>query len=244
MMKKIRLNKFLALCGLASRRKAEDFIQKKLIKVNEKTITDLSCKVDPLRDIVKMKGRILQLSSNKSYYLFNKPKQVLTTMQDPLGRPTVADFIRKSRIKKRVFPVGRLDWDSEGLLILTDDGDLSYQITHPKYKILKTYWVKLNREPSSKEIRRLLSGVSIHEGKVKAQSLKFLRKNSRTSLWMEITIQEGKKNQIKQMFRKIDCDVKKLKRISVGGLKLSKIRIGQIRPLTKKELSLIFYKKS
>ena len=234
-----RLNKFLSESGLASRRVVNKWISDGLIKVNNKIIKESGYKIDVKNDKITFKNKNIQLKNKYVYYIFNKPKKVVTTLKDPKERPTVANYIKYYKLNTHIFPVGRLDWNTEGLLILTDDGGFSQKISHPKYKIKKTYLAKLDKTPTQNQLEKLKKGVSILSGRVKASSV-FLLKTNQKKPWVKITISEGKNHQIKHMFRKINCDVLKLKRISIGKLYLGKLKIGAIKKLTSKDKAKIF----
>ena len=158
--------------------------------------------------------------------MFHKPRGVLTTMEDPLGRPTIEQFINE--IPTRVFPVGRLDWDSEGLLLLTNDGDYANKVTNPKAEVTKTYLVKINGQPREDQIKKLLTGVSIVGGKVSAKSVEKVKRGRDLYAWLKIVITEGKNRQIRQMFEKIGFDVLKLQRVAIGRLRLGSLERGQM----------------
>lgn len=159
--------------------------------------------------------------------MFHKPKGVLTTTEDPLGRPTITDYIKSLPV--RLFPVGRLDWDSEGLILLTNDGDFAHRVMHPSMEVTKTYLVKVNGSPSREELDKLKSGVSIIGGRVKALvAQKFQKGDSKKNSWIKIIISEGKNRQIRQMLLKIGYDVIKLQRIAIGRLRLGALKKGEI----------------
>lgn len=236
----IRLNKFLADHGVASRRKADAMIDEGMVQVNGRKVFELGIKINPQKDIVKVGGKRVGAKPQPVYFVFNKPKSVVTSTSDPQGRPTVLDFFKK--VKKRIFPVGRLDWDTEGLLLMTNDGDFSNEISHPKSNITKTYHAKLDGIITQAKIEKLKKGVSIIGGRVRAIHLKKLKKGSEKKDWVEITISEGKNRQVRKMFEKVGLDVEKLKRVSIGGLKLGALKSGDFRPLTQKDLEKIFSK--
>lgn len=237
----LRLNKFIADCGLASRRKADEMIEEGIVTVNGHKVFEHGVKVDPEHDTVKVSGKIVRQNSNLVYFIFNKPTQVLTTMSDPSGRPTVADYFTDYK-KHRLFPVGRLDWDSEGLLLLTNDGEYSQRITHPKEEIPKTYLVKINSPLSETMQNKLLRGVSIVGGKVRAKFLKNVKRSGRgtDNNWVSITITEGKNRQVRRMFEKIGIDVLRLRRVSIGRLKIGSVVKGEIRQLTPDKAFKVF----
>ncbi len=237
---KIRLNKFIAESGVASRRRADSYITQGKVTVNGKKVFELGTQVDPQVDRVMVDEKLIKQETEKVYVMFFKPKNVLTSMEDPEGRPTIADYIQD--LPYRVFPVGRLDWDSEGLLLLTNDGDFANRVMHPKEEIPKTYHVKLNGHPTETEIAKLKRGVSIIGGKVAAQEVEKLRRNdSSEKSWFRIVISEGKNRQIRKMFEKIGYDVEKLQRIKIGELELRGIERGEYTLLGRKAVERIFY---
>src|SRR5262245_10275722 len=206
-----RLNKFLADCGVASRRKADEIISEGRVQVNGKTVFELGVRVEPGVDRVTLDGKPVKPPSLKLYVIFNKPENVLTTMEDPEGRPTVADYMEQLPV--RVFPVGRLDWDTEGLLLLTNDGDFAQKVMHPREEIPKTYLAKLDGQPTEKDLQKLLNGVTIPGGHVKAWHVERAKVgDSKQYDWIKIIIGEGKNRQVRFMFQKIGFDVKKLRR--------------------------------
>lgn len=234
-MAAIRLQKILAEMGIASRRKAEELILEGRVTVNGK-LAELGMKADPEVDHIKVDGRLLIRPEPKVYYIFYKPEGVVTTLYDPEGRPTIKDFIK--RIPYRIYPVGRLDYHSEGLLLLTNDGELSYAILHPSRKIPKTYIVKVKGHVEEKELDKLRHGIRLEEGLTAPARVRFIRYSEANS-WVEITIHEGRKRQVRRMFEKIGHPVLKLKRIAINGLRLGTLKPGEIRQLTKEELQLL-----
>jgi 23S rRNA pseudouridine2605 synthase len=227
-----RLQKILSEMGIASRRKAEELILEGRITVNGQVAT-LGMKADPGRDHLKLDGKLLFRPEPKVYIMFNKPKSVVTTLHDPEGRPTVKDFLKK--VKYRVFPVGRLDYDSEGLLLLTNDGDFAQSLLHPSKKIFKTYLVKVKGEPDEVKIDKLRKGIKLIEGVTAPAKIKRLRETE-SNTWFEMTIYEGRKRQIRRMFMEIRHPVLKLKRIKIGGLSLGDLEPGAYRFLTAEEI--------
>lgn len=241
---KIRLNKYIALAGLASRRKADELILSGAVKINGTVVKNLGEKVDPRKDLVKINNRSIRPQTTNETFIFNKPTRVLTTMSDPEGRPTVAEYIHKAKIPGRVFPVGRLDWDSEGLLLITSDGDLAQKITHPQFEIPKTYLAKIRGQLAPEALKKLTSGVSIIGGKAKA--LRVSRVPSRgkdSNHWISITIAEGRNRQIRRMFEKVGTDVLKLQRVAIGQLRLGSLKKGEFKRLTDDEVSRIFLRR-
>ena len=224
--KMVRLNKLIADSGVASRRAADRLIEEGSITVNGKKVYELGIKVDANNDRISVSGKPLRKKFEHLYVMFHKPRGVLTTMEDPLGRPTIEQFINE--IPTRVFPVGRLDWDSEGLLLLTNDGDYANKVTNPKAEVTKTYLVKINGQPREDQIKKLLTGVSIVGGKVSAKSVEKVKRGRDLYAWLKIVITEGKNRQIRQMFEKIGFDVLKLQRVAIGRLRLGSLERGQM----------------
>ncbi len=238
-LNQMRLNKYLAECGVASRRGADDLIVAGAVQINGKKVYELGARVDVKNDRVVVDGKPVRLETRKLYMLFNKPKGVMTTMEDPEGRPCIAEYFE--RIDSRVFPVGRLDYDSEGLLLMTNDGDFAQRVTHPKHEVLKTYLVKVSGHPTEEQIRKLRMGVTIVGGRVAARELEKLRgTNSDKYDWFKIVIGEGKNRQIRQMFEKIGFDVMKLQRIAIGKLKMGGLARGEWVLLGPEEIEKIF----
>lgn len=239
---KVRLNKFLADSGIASRRKADEMIAEGSVTINGKRVYELGVRVDPKNDVVLFNGKPVKMVNRFVYYVFNKPRSVVTTTSDPFGRPTVLDYFAKETL--RIFPVGRLDWDAEGLILITNDGEFAHKVIHPEKGVLKTYHVKLDGVPTDKHIEKLKLGVSIEGGgKVSAVHVRKLSaKSSDKKAWVEITIREGKNHQIKKMFAKINFDVIKLRRVAIGGLKLGSLQAGEHKELTPDDFLRIFKK--
>jgi 23S rRNA pseudouridine2605 synthase len=211
------------------------------VQVNGKTTFELGVKVTVGEDRVTVDGKPIRPVAQKIYVIFNKPENVITSMEDPLGRPTVADYMEQLPV--RVFPVGRLDWDTEGLLLLTNDGDFSQKVMHPREDIPKTYLAKLDGHPSDQDLRKLLRGVTIPGGRVKALLAEKAKVgDSKLYDWVKIIISEGKNRQVRYMFQKIGFDVKKLKRVAIGQLTLGNLQKGEYAFLDQSGLSKIFKK--
>lgn len=228
---RIRLNKLIADSGVASRRHADRMIEEGQITVNGKRVYELGIKVDPENDRIMIDGKPLRKAlTQKLYLIMNKPKGVLTTMDDPHNRPTIADYL--GGVPSRVFPVGRLDWDSEGMLILTNDGDFANKVMHPKAEVTKTYLVKLDGKPESVHLEKLRKGVSIVGGRVSARHIERIKKSGENKSdkyeWYKIVITEGKNRQIRQMFAKIGFDVLKLQRVAIGRLRMAALKPGEL----------------
>jgi 23S rRNA pseudouridine2605 synthase len=232
----VRLQKLIAGTGLASRRKAEALITAGRVMVNGKVVTELGTKVEPGRDHVKVDGKHLSAAQPFVYLLLHKPKNVMSTLDDPGGRTTVKDFLRG--VSVRVFPVGRLDFDSEGLMLLTNNGDLAQALLHPRYHVPKTYLIKVKGVLSDEEIRKLEQGVRLEDGMTGPATVKKVRKVEANS-WLEITIGEGRKHQVKRMLESVGHPVIKLMRIKMGPLVLGNLEPGEFRFLTDREANAL-----
>jgi 23S rRNA pseudouridine2605 synthase len=249
-----RLQKILAAAGVASRRKSEELIASGQVSVNGQTVTEMGAKADPDADRISVNGQILR-PERKVYLLMNKPKGYVTTVSDPEGRPTVMDLIRN--IPARVFPVGRLDYTSEGLLLLTNDGELMQKLTHASSHFLKTYMVKVSGVPTPEGIAELRKGIvlppvkahDIHGKPLKRKpssesrpvktapaKIELIREGDNP--WYEITIIEGRNRQLRRMFEQIGHRVEKIKRVKYGPLTLD-VEPGKVRQLTRDEIAAL-----
>lgn len=237
MSEHVRLQKYLAHCGVASRRKAEEFIKQGRIKVDGKIVTSMGEKIDPDNVTVSCDDRPVIPPEEFIYILLNKPKGYVTTVSDPQGRPVVTSLI--GDIKQRVFPVGRLDLDTEGALLLTNDGALAQKIQHPKFETNKTYEALVQGHPGQAKIRELEKGVEI-EGKKTAPAVISVIKHLHRQTLVKITIHEGRKRQVKKMFDFVGNPVISLKRIAYGKLHLGKIASGEHKILNSRDLKKIF----
>lgn len=196
------------------------------VTVNGKKVYELGVRVDHHNDKIFVEGKQLRRKFDHIYIMFNKPKGILTTMEDPLERPTIKDFVED--LPARVFPVGRLDWDSEGLLLLTNDGDWANRVANPKSEVTKTYLVKVDGQPTAEKLHKLKLGVTIVGGKVAAKSVEKVERGKDKYAWLKIVITEGKNRQIRQMFEKIGFDVLKLQRVAIGRLRLGNLEKGEM----------------
>jgi 23S rRNA pseudouridine2605 synthase len=230
-----RLQKILSEMGIVSRRKAEELILEGRVTVNGRIAT-IGMKADTARDHIKVDGKLLVRPEPKVYIMFNKPKDVVTSLYDPEGRLTVKDFLKG--VKYRVFPVGRLDYDSEGLLLLTNDGDFAHAVLHPSKKIPKTYLVKLKGFLKEDEIEKLWTGIKLTDGMTAPAKVQRVRKTENNS-WLEITIYQGKKRQIRRMLEKIGHEVLKLRRLRIDGLEMGNLKPGTYRYLSAEEINKI-----
>ena len=231
----IRLHKYIAECGVTSRRKAEDMIRWGEVSVNGHVVKEMGFKIIVGKDAVKVKGKLLRPPVHGLYIAMYKPAGVVTTLNDPEGRTTVKDLL--IGVKERVFPVGRLDYDSEGLIILTNDGEYAQSVIHPKKEIKKVYQVKVRGKPTEKHIERLKMGVTLAEGRTRAAHIERMKTGDQYD-WFKVVLTEGKNRQIRRMFEKVGFDVLKLKRVAIGRLTLGSLDRGQFRVLTADQASL------
>jgi pseudouridine synthase len=230
----VRLHKFLADCGVASRRKSEELIKLGIVSVNNKPITRLGSLINPDTDEVRVKGQKITKESGKTYLMINKPAGYITTAKDTHNRKTVLDLI--PNLKKRLFPVGRLDKDTTGLLFLTDDGELAFRITHPRFEVIKTYEVVVDGKFSERDFSLIKKGIII-EGK--PHFFKEIRIVSEKGNCAHLLVKmiEGKKRQIRIMFEALGYRVLKLKRTAIGDVRLGSLREGEVRELTSQEVN-------
>ncbi len=227
----------MAHAGVCSRRKAERYIREGRVSVDGQVVTELGTTVDPKKNKVFFDGKPVVLSDDYAYFMLNKPPGFLTTLSDPFGRPTIKDLIKD--IERRVYPVGRLDKDSQGLLLLTNDGELSYRLLHPRFKVPKKYIVTVAGHPSAKVISKLEQGVKIGEGKVTQPcKIRPLGRRKREAVF-EVILNEGRKRQIRYMFRAVGFKVTKLIRTEMGPLKLGDLPMGKWRRLDKSEVDAL-----
>lgn len=232
----VRLQKYLADAGVASRRKAETLILEGKIEVNGVVVTELGRKVEDGKDRVFYLGKEVKKTERPVYLMLNKPEGYVTTVKDQFHRPTVMDLIRD--IKERVFPVGRLDYDTSGLLLLTNDGDLTYRLTHPKHDIQKTYQAKLYGVPDQNDKNKFLWGIPIDGQKTAPARLEVIRTDGKFS-FCNIIIQEGRNRQVRKMCEQIKHPVASLKRTGTGELMLGDLEKGKYRHLTSKEIAYL-----
>lgn len=227
-----RLQKFLAEAGIASRRKCEEFILAGRVRVNGRIVSELGARVDPMRDRVEFDGRQVTLEK-KVYIMLYKPRGYVTTARDPQGRPKVTDLV--ADLPRRVFPVGRLDYDSEGLLLLTNDGELAHCLAHPRYHVPKTYMIVLDGTPGPEVLARVAGGVLLEDGPTAPASVRLLRADERSAV-VEMTIREGRNRQLRRIWAAVGFRVKRLKRTRVGELDVAGLRPGRYRHLRPAEV--------
>jgi len=229
-----RLASLIAGSGVASRRKAEEFIKNGLVTVNRKVVIDPGIKVRPGRDRIEVAGEVLKSSDPRAYYLLNKPAGYLSTCSDPRGRRTVLELVPGE--DRRLFPVGRLDYQTQGLLLITDDGQVHYRMTHPRFRVPRTYLVKVKGRPKPEGLSRITRGIRWKGDFIKAEKVRFHRP-TRSNSWFEVTMHQGKYHEVRKLFAAIGHPVMRLVRTAYGPLKLGKLAVGEWRPLTAGEES-------
>lgn len=231
-----RVQKYLASCGVASRRKAEELILEGKIKVDGKVITELGTKINPTVNVVEYNGKVVKMQEEKVYVLLNKPIDYVTTVKDQFDRPIVTDLIKGVNVK--LLPVGRLDMYTSGALILTNDGDFIYRITHPKHEVEKTYNATVRGIITDEQVEKLRQGVKIEDYTTKPAKVKILKIDSEKNLSrIQITIHEGKNRQVRKMCEAVGKKVIALHRAKIGSIDVKDLKIGQWRYLTKKEVN-------
>ncbi len=231
-----RLQKIIATAGVASRRKAEELITSGRVQVNGQTVTQLGTKADPEKDHIRVNGKLLHGAQRHVYLVLNKPKGFVTTVSDPEGRPTVMSLVRG--VGSRVYPVGRLDYASEGLLLMTNDGTLAHRLMKAASHVPKTYVVKVSGKPTEDAIAKLRGGLSIATDKgkrVRTSPAKIRIVKEASNPWYEVTLIEGRNRQIRRMFEEVGHHVEKIKRVKYGPLALD-VPPGKFRPLTMQEV--------
>lgn len=230
----MRLQKLLALCGKASRRKAEEMIKSGRVCVNGSVVTEMGVTVDENNDTVTLDGVAVKMEREKRYIILNKPKGYITTVTDNFDRKTVMELVED--IPERIYPVGRLDYDTEGLLIMTNDGDFANCITHPRNKIEKVYIARVKGGFDEEKAEKLRNGVKIDGSLTAPAKVKILKVNE-NSVNVRVVIHEGRNRQVKKMFEAVGCFVTALKRTAVGSFKLGDIKSGEYREFTRDEMN-------
>ncbi|MZP28167.1 pseudouridine synthase [Heliobacterium undosum] len=229
----VRLQKLLAAHGVASRREAEAMIRAGRVRINGTVVREQGVRVDEAQDVIEVDGRALERREAPVYYALYKPRGVVTTCKDPQGRQTVIGLL--PGVNERVYPVGRLDQDTEGLLLLTNDGQLAFRLTHPRFGVEKTYRARLRDDVSDGALKALAEGIKLEDGVTAPAEVRLLRREGGAT-WIEIKIHEGRKRQIRRMGDAIGHPVIDLERISFGPITLGKLKPGEVRPLTPAEL--------
>jgi len=232
-MKPERLQKILSKAGITSRRKAEGLILQGRVSVNGKIVRELGTKAVLGRDEIRVDGKTIKPETEGIVLVLFKPRRCVTTLHDPQGRPTVADFVNK--FPMRLYPVGRLDYDVEGLLLLTNDGELAHRLQHPRYKVPKTYLVKVRGHPPEEAVARLQQGVNLEDG-ITAPAELIVMEDDQKATWLSLTLREGRKHQVKRMCAAVGHPVLRLRRTKVGPIELDNLRPGEIRRLKSREV--------
>ena len=230
-----RLQKYMASCGVAPRRKCEEIILAGKVKVNGVFVNEVGTKVDPLKDIVEYEGKIITKEEKKVYIMLNKPEGYISSVKDEKGRKTILDIVK---VEERIYPIGRLDYDSSGLLLLTNDGGIYNKIIHPRVEIVKKYIAVVRGEIGQKDIINFKRGIDIGGYITAPAEIKVISYDEEIST-IEIGIHEGKNRQIRKMCAVLNHEVLSLKRISIGGIKLGYLQRGEYRELNKEEISYI-----
>lgn len=230
---KERLQKIISAAGIASRRHAEEMITAGRVSVNGLVVKELGVKADSAKDVIRVNGNIIFAEKTNLYIALNKPAGYVTTLSDPQKRPTIVDLI--SDVTERVYPVGRLDYDSSGLLLLTNDGDFAQKIQHPRFQIPKVYRVKIQGRLSKEEFKKLNEGVSLPDGVFRPEQVRLEKTNER-SIWLQLTLREGKNRVIRRGFEAMGRRVSRLQRQSIGSVNIGSLKEGSWRNLTAKEI--------
>ncbi len=240
-MQQERLQKIIAHAGVSSRREAEAMIREGRVTLNGRVVTELGTRADPDRDHIKVDGKLIRSAEPHRYILLYKPKEVMTTVEDPQGRRTVIDLVRG--IRERIYPVGRLDFHSEGLVLLTNDGELAFKVSHPTHGSVKTYSVKVRGVPDDRMVDKLRRGITIDGKRTLPCDIERMRTTGKNddegNSWFEVKLREGRTQQIRKMFQFIGHPVSKLRRVAIGPISDPKLTPGVWRELTKQEVKML-----
>ena len=231
----VRMQKALAQAGVASRRASEELIAAGRVEVNGKVVTEQGMRVDPERDTIRVDGSRIPPPRRHLYLVLNKPRGVVSTMDDPDGRPTLEQYVPR---RQRLFHVGRLDTDTEGLLILTNDGDFANKLAHPSHEVPKTYLVEVEGLLDNKTLRRLEKGLTLEDGPIKPDKVKLVTRAESRSM-VQITLHSGRNRIVRRMFDSVGHPVRRLSRISIGPVRLGQLAVGETRELTREELGAL-----
>jgi 23S rRNA pseudouridine2605 synthase len=232
-----RLQKILARAGVASRREAERWIQQGRVTVNGAVVTKLGTQADSAKDKIKVDGKLIARPTLR-YVMFHKPPGMITSLRDPQGRPDLSQWLEGLGAKGRLFPVGRLDFNSSGLLLLTNDGELAQKLMHPRYEVRKIYRVKISGRPSEEELERLRKGIRLEDGWTAPAKVKVVEMLNKKA-WLEMEIHEGRYREVRRMFEALGFFVEKLIRLRMGPLRLGSLAPGEYRPLLPQEISAL-----
>lgn len=228
-----RLQKILAHAGIASRRKAETLIESGHVTVNGKIIRELGSKADLAEDVIQVDGKTIREEQDKVYYVLYKPVGCVTTLSDPANRTTIKKYIE--HIPERVYPVGRLDYDVEGALLITNDGDLAHLLMHPRFGVRRTYLAKVHGVPQEEQIERLLKGVRLEDGRARALEAE-LHSRTPKNTWVRVVVAEGRQHMVKRLMEAVGAPVQKLFRADYGGIAVAGMAPGEVRELTRAEV--------
>ena len=228
----VRINKFIASNGIISRRKVDEYIEQGRITVNGITVRERGFKVNPIKDKIGVDGEIIKTNVRKIYIVLNKPPKVISAVTDNKNRKTVVDLVK---IKERIFPIGRLDYDTTGLILLTNDGELANKLMHPKYEVDKIYLVHLSKPLNEKHREKISDGIFIDRKKTEPAKISFVNKYDNKKIY--VSIHEGRNRQVKKMFEEFGYKIKKLHRTKYGNLKLGNLKEGGWRNLSKEEVA-------
>jgi len=228
-----RLQKILSEAGITSRRKAEKLILEGRVSVNGRVVRELGSKAVFGKDDIRVDGKAIKPEKNKVVVALFKPRNCVTTLHDPQGRPTVADLVKN--ISVRLYPVGRLDYDTEGLLLMTNDGELAHRLQHPRYKVPKTYLVKIRGHPLEEALAQLQQGIPLEDGMTAPAELHVLEGDDKAT-WLTLTLREGRNQQVKRMCAAVGCPVLKLRRTHIGPIDLGDLQPGKSRRLKAREV--------
>ncbi|NLH70398.1 MAG: rRNA pseudouridine synthase [Brooklawnia sp.] len=231
----VRLQKVLAQAGVASRRASEELIAAGRVEINGKVVTEQGMRVDPERDTIRVDGSRIPPPRRHLYLVLNKPRGVVSTMDDPHGRPTLEQYVPRHQ---RLFHVGRLDTDTEGLLFLTNDGDFANKLAHPSHEVPKTYLVEVEGLLDNKTLRRLEKGLTLEDGPIKPDKVKLVTRAESRSM-VQITLHSGRNRIVRRMFDSVGHPVRRLSRISIGPVRLGQLATGETRELTREELGAL-----
>lgn len=231
----LRLQKALAQAGVASRRVAEDLIHHGRVEVNGEVVSEQGRRVDPARDVIRVDGARIPPQRSNHYLVLNKPRGVLSAMEDPHGRPTLAQYVPEG---VRLFHVGRLDADTEGLLILTNDGDFAQRLTHPSYEVSKVYLAEIAGKITDPTLKKLRAGISLDDGPIKPDQVKLVQRADDRSM-VQVTLHSGRNRIVRRMFDALNHPVQRLSRLAIGPVRLGTLRSGQTRELSREELGAL-----
>jgi 23S rRNA pseudouridine2605 synthase len=228
-----RLQKILAHAGIASRRKAEQLIEQGHVELNGKVVRELGTKADLATDVVRVNGQAIAETEDKVYHVLYKPAGCVTTLADPEGRRTIKEYL--TTIPERVYPVGRLDYDVEGALLVTNDGELAHQLMHPKFGVRRTYLAKVPGVPKEEQVEKLLSGVRLEDGRAKALEAELQSRTPRNT-WVRVVVAEGRSHLVKRLMEAVGLPVQRLHRADYGGIGVEGLRPGEVRELSRAEV--------